>query len=125
MGETYVFSATKIKSVDVSFSQFSIRFNRGTYTVVINDGSAQISGTNFDYLNGKYEVEYTRNEEHPIELGGSGPAFANALIDVYKLVKIEGIYENVQELLPLKDEKLNYDTYSGAYPFTFRQLIRV
>lgn len=123
MGETYVFSATKIKSGDVSFSQFSIRFNRGTYTVVINDGSAQISGTNFDYLNGKYEVEYTRNEEHPIELGGSGPAFANALIDVYKLVKIEGIYENVQELLPLKDEKLNYDTteYNSVNKSDFKE----
>lgn len=123
MGETYVFSATKIKSGDVSFSQFSIRFNRGTYTVVINDGSALISGTNFDYLNGKYEVEYTRNEEHPIELGGSGPAFANALIDVYKLVKIEGIYENVQELLPLKDEKLNYDTteYNSVNKSDFKE----
>lgn len=123
MGETYVFSATKIKSGDVSFSQFSIRFNRETYTVVINDGSAQISGTNFDYLNGKYEVEYTRNEEHPIELGGSGPAFANALIDVYKLVKIEGIYENVQELLPLKDEKLNYDTteYNSVNKSDFKE----
>lgn len=123
IGETYIFSATKIKSGDVSFSQFAIRFNRGTYTVVINGGSAQINGTNFDYLNGKYEVEYTRNEEHPIELGGSGPAFANSLINLYKLVKNEGIYEEVQELLPLKDEELNYDTteYNSVNKSDFKE----